>query len=127
MAPQGADVRDSLPTFVYTRRNLQALFRNSPVSTAISSATLDPRRRKMLFRAWHRGMKEMDILMGKFADAKLAVLSDEDLDAFEFLMDAPDPDLFKWLTDAVPLPPEYDTALFAQLKGFHEHAGPIHV
>ena len=96
------------------------------MSTAISSATLDPRRRRMLFRAWHRGMKEMDILMGKFADAKLAVLSDEDLNAFEALMDAPDPDLFKWLTDAAPLPQEFDTALFWQLKSFHEHKGPIH-
>lgn len=94
--------------------------------TTISSASLDPRRRRMLFRAWHRGMKEMDILMGQFADAQLATLSDADLDAFEALMEAPDPDIFKWLTDAAPLPPEYDTALFAKLKGFHTHSGPIH-
>jgi antitoxin CptB len=80
----------------------------------------------MLFRAWHRGMKEMDILMGKFADSQLAALSDADLDAFEALMDAPDPDIFKWLTDAVPVPPEYDTALFHKLKGFHTHDRPIH-
>ncbi len=96
------------------------------MSTAISSATLDPRRRKMLFRAWHRGMKEMDILMGQFADAKLGVLSEADLDAFETLIDAPDPDLFKWLTDAAPLPPEFDTPLFWQLKNFHVHTGRIH-
>ncbi len=80
----------------------------------------------MLFRAWHRGMKEMDILMGKFADSQLAVLSDADLDAFEALMDAPDPDIFKWLTDAVPVPQEYDTALFHKLKGFHTYNRPIH-
>lgn len=96
------------------------------MSTSISSADLDPRRRRMLFRAWHRGMKEMDILMGKFADANLAILEDADLDAFEALMDAPDPDIFKWLTDAEPTPAEYDTALFRRLKGFHTHLGPIH-
>jgi antitoxin CptB len=96
------------------------------VSTSISSADLDPRRRRMLFRAWHRGMKEMDILMGKFADAELAGLGDVDLDAFEALMDAPDPDIFKWLTDAVPVPAEFDTPLFHKLKRFHTHAGPIH-
>lgn len=96
------------------------------MSTAISSAGLDPRRRRMLFRAWHRGMKEMDILMGKFADANLAGLTDEELDAFEALMDAPDPDIFKWLTDAEPTPAEHDTALFRRLKTFHTHSGPIH-
>ena len=80
----------------------------------------------MLFRAWRRGMKEMDILMGKFADANLATLEDPDLEAFEALMDAPDPDIFKWLTDAAPLPPEHDTALFRKLKDFHTHAGPLH-
>ena len=56
--------------------------------TRLSSADLDPRRRKILFRAWHRGMREMDILYGKFADAELAKLSDEELGQFETLMDA---------------------------------------
>lgn len=97
------------------------------MSTAISSATLDPRRRRMLFRAWHRGMKEMDILMGKFADSELANLSDAELDAFEALMEAPDPDIFKWLTDAAPLPPEFDTPLFSRLKNFHTHAAPLDI
>lgn len=71
-------------------------------------------------------MKEMDILMGKFADAELAGLSELDLDAFEALMEAPDPEIFKWLTGAAPLPAEHDTALFHRLKSFHTHSGPIH-
>lgn len=96
------------------------------MSTAISSADLDPRRRRILYRAWHRGMKEMDILMGKFADSELVRLTDDELAAFEALMDAPDPDIFKWLTDAAPTPVEYDTPVFRQLKAFHTHAGPIH-
>ncbi len=96
------------------------------MSTSISSADLDPRRRRVLYRAWHRGMKEMDILMGKFADSELARLSDEDLSAFETLMDAPDPDLFKWMTDAEPTPTEFDTPVFRKLKVFHTHSGPIH-
>jgi antitoxin CptB len=40
-------------------------------------------------------------------------------------MDAPDPDIFKWLTDAAPTPAEHDTPLFHRLKGFHDHARPI--
>ena len=75
----------------------------------------------MLFRAWHRGMREMDILMGQFADAKLAEMADADLDAFEELMEAPDPEIFKWLTDALPVPAEYDTPLFHKLKSHHDH------
>lgn len=80
----------------------------------------------MLFRAWHRGMREMDILMGQFADATLAVLEESELDDFETLMDAPDPEIFKWMTGAVPTPPEFDTPVFNRLKAFHTHAEPIH-
>ncbi len=93
--------------------------------SAISSANLDPRRRRVLFRAWHRGMREMDILMGKFADSELAKLSDVELDEFEALMDAPDPEIFKWMTDAVEIPREFQTALLARLKAFHTHDGPV--
>ena len=95
--------------------------------TILSTATLDPRRRKMLFRAWHRGMREMDILMGQFANAKLPEMADADLDAFEELMEAPDPEIFKWLTDALPVPAEYDTPLFHKLKSHHDHDKPLHV
>ena len=95
--------------------------------TILSTANLDPRRRKMLFRAWHRGMREMDILMGQFADAKLPEMADADLDAFEELMEAPDPEIFKWLTDALPVPAEYDTPLFHKLKSYHDHDKPLHI
>ena len=42
-----------------------------------TSADLDVRRRRILFRAWHRGMREMDLIMGRFADAEIGTLSDE--------------------------------------------------
>jgi antitoxin CptB len=68
----------------------------------------------------------MDILMGQFADATLAALDDSELNDFETLMDAPDPEIFKWMTGAAPTPPEFDTPLFTRLKAFHTHAEPIH-
>ena len=80
----------------------------------------------MLFRAWHRGMREMDILMGQFADATLAALDESELDDFEALMDAPDPEIFKWLTGGTPTPPQFETPVFARLKAFHTHSEPIH-
>ena len=93
--------------------------------STISSAGLDDRRRAAFYRAWHRGMREMDILYGKFADAELAKLSDEELGQFETLMDLPDRDVLMFITDEAPTPTHYDTPLFKKLKAFHTHDGPI--
>lgn len=84
-----------------------------------SSADLDPRRRRILYRAWHRGMREMDLIMGKFADAEILTLSEDDMVAFEKLIDAQDQDIFSWISDTAPVDPEYDTPLFARMKAFH--------
>jgi antitoxin CptB len=80
----------------------------------LSSAGLDARRRRILFRAWRRGMREMDLVMGQFADAQLPALSEAELDEFERLLDAPDPSVLAWITGEEPIPSEYDTPLFAR-------------
>jgi antitoxin CptB len=95
--------------------------------TTRTSAELDVRRRKILFRAWHRGMREMDLIMGRFADAGIAEFSDEDLNEFERLIEVPDRDLLGWITGEIPIPENYDSELFRRLKGFHTHTSPIHV
>ena len=92
-----------------------------------TSADLDPRRRKILFRSWHRGMRETDLIMGRFADAEIAALSEEELDEFERLIEVIDRDLLSWITGEAPVPENYDTALFRKLKAFHRHDKPIHV
>jgi antitoxin CptB len=91
----------------------------------ISSAALDVRRRRALFRAWHRGMREMDLIMGRFADAEIARLSEAELDAFEALLDVPDQDTFSWLTGEVRPPPDYDTDLLRRLLAFQTEGGAI--
>ena len=90
-----------------------------------TSAGLDVRRRRILFRAWHRGIREMDLLMGRFADAEIATMPEPDLDEFERLIEVPDRDLFAWLTDAAETPANYDGPVFRRLKGFHTHSGPV--
>lgn len=95
--------------------------------TTRTSADLDPRRRKLLFRAWHRGMREMDLIMGRFADAQIGTLTDAELDEFERLIEVLDRDLLSWVTGEVAVPENYDTELFRRLKGFHHHEKPIHV
>ena len=92
-----------------------------------SSADLDPRRRKILFRAWHRGMREMDLIMGRFADDAIAGFSDAELDEFERLIEVLDRDLLSWVTGEAVVPENYDTELFRKLRAFHHHDKPIHV
>jgi antitoxin CptB len=91
-----------------------------------SSADLDVRRRRNLFRAWHRGIREMDLIMGRFADAEIGTLSEGDLDEFERLIEVPDRDLYRWITGEDEVPANYDTPLFRRLRTFHTHAAPIH-
>jgi antitoxin CptB len=86
--------------------------------TQLSSAELDPRRRKILFRAWHRGMREMDLILGGFADSALTTLTDTQLDELEHIMDLPDRDLLQFITEEIPTPSNYATPLFAQIKAF---------
>jgi antitoxin CptB len=91
-----------------------------------TSADLDVRRRRILFRAWHRGLREMDILIGRFADAEIGTMTETDLEAFERLIEVPDRDLLGWITGEDETPANYDTALLRRLKAFHTHAAPIH-
>ena len=84
-----------------------------------SSDGLDARRRKLLFRAWHRGMREVDLIMGRFADAVVEQLSERELDEFERLIEVPDCELLAWVTGEAEVPPNFNTALFRQLRDFH--------
>jgi antitoxin CptB len=86
--------------------------------TTRSSDGLDARRRKLLFRCWHRGMREMDLIMGRFADATIEHLTDDELAQFEHLMEAPDPEILAWITGEAAVPPDYDSALFRRLREF---------
>jgi antitoxin CptB len=94
--------------------------------TTRTSADLDPRRCRILFRAWHRGIREMDLIMGRFADAAIDTMSDTELDDFERLIEVPDRDLFRWITGEDATPSNYDTAIFRRVKTFHTHDAPIH-
>ena len=87
--------------------------------STFTSAGLDVRRRKILFRAWHRGTREMDLVMGRFADAALASMCEAELDEFERLIEMPDPELFGWVMGETDAPPAYDTPVFRKLKAFN--------
>jgi antitoxin CptB len=83
-----------------------------------SSSGLDDRRKRLLYRCWHRGTREMDLILGRFADAEIGRLTDDELGQLEQLIEVPEPDLYAALTGNVPLAPEYTSALFDRIKAF---------
>jgi antitoxin CptB len=84
--------------------------------TTRSSDGLDIRRKRLLFRCWHRGTREMDLLLGRFADTEIATLTDAELDELERLIDIPDPDLYAAVTGDKPLSGVSESPLFARIK-----------
>jgi antitoxin CptB len=93
--------------------------------STLSSVGLDIRRRRLLFRSWHRGTREMDLIMGRFADACIQGLRDRDLDDFERLTQMPDPQLMDWIIGQAPVPAAYDCAVLRQLQAFHRGSTEI--
>jgi antitoxin CptB len=77
----------------------------------------DVRCRRLLFRSWHRGTQENDLIFGPFAETYLASLDSAQLDRFEALLDCPDTDVFDWVMGRVP-PPEHDHDVMRWLRGF---------
>jgi antitoxin CptB len=90
--------------------------------TAPTSAS-DPtetRQRRALFRATHRGTKEMDWLLGRYASAKVLTMVGDELARFEALIARPDPELQRWLMDATQVPAPEVAAQIAVIRAFHE-------
>ena len=87
--------------------------------TELSSEGLDARRRRLLFRCSHRGIREMDFVLGRFADAELERLSDAEMDVLESWLDIPDQQMFAWANGSEPTPSDIDTPMFRRLRDFH--------
>ena len=74
------------------------------------------RRKRLLFRSWHRGTREADLLLGPFADRHLSGLTVEQLDRFEALLGESDATLYDWLSGRVAPPAEWDSDVFRLIK-----------
>ena len=83
------------------------------------------RRRRLRFRAWHRGMREVDLLLGRFADAHVDGLGEDDLAAFEALLDVPDPVVLSWITGEAPVPSDMESPFLRRLIAFHGDGPPL--
>jgi antitoxin CptB len=79
-------------------------------------------RKRLAWRASRRGIKEMDIVVGGFADARLASMSPQDLIAFEAMLDIPDQFLLSWLTGQEDVPQNMQTPLLLEMLAFRPDA-----
>jgi antitoxin CptB len=61
-------------------------------------------RKRLLFRSWHRGIREMDLILGGFAERHLAALDRDQLDRYGRLLENNDPDIYDWLIGRAPWP-----------------------
>lgn len=78
----------------------------------------DIRRKRLLFRSWHRGTREADLILGSFAEAHLAAFDDAQIDRYEALLECPDADLFDWIVGRTAPPPEHDSDVTRLLLAF---------
>jgi len=79
---------------------------------------VDIRRKRLLFRAWHRGTREADLLLGAFAESHLGDFDEAALDAFEGLLEIPDADLFDWIAGRTAPPPNCNNEVTRLLLAF---------
>ena len=82
------------------------------------NAASEIRRRRLLFRATHRGTYENDLMIGGFVRAHLTILTEADVDALEVVMEMPDTDLAEWLTGREAIPTEKETPMLRRMRDF---------
>jgi len=81
-----------------------------------TSTDLEGRRRRLLFRAQHRGTRETDILVGGFVASRLARFTEAEISALEAIIQLPDTWLADWLTGRTPIPAEHDNAVLRAMR-----------
>jgi antitoxin CptB len=75
------------------------------------------RRKRLLWRATHRGIKEMDLILGGYVTRNIASFTSAELDQLEVIMDLPDQNMLSWATRTEPVPPEHASSLLLQILG----------
>lgn len=84
----------------------------------VNKAIMEDTRKKLIYRSWHRGTKEMDLIMGHFADQFIPTCSNSDLVAYEELLIENDPDLYNWISGREDVPARLNNPVLDRLIGF---------
>ena len=92
-------------------------------------STDEARLKKLKLRAWRRGFREADLILGPFADRHVSEFTEAELDWFEALLDQADQDVYAWILERTPPPPPFDGPLMNKLRAFRDEthkSGPYH-
>ena len=82
------------------------------------SSNLETIRKRLKWRATHRGIKEMDILLGGFAETHLTTMSESQLAEFAVILEIPDQDLLAWATRQEPIATHHQSAMLDAVLAF---------
>lgn len=77
---------------------------------------IETTRKRLIFRSWHRGTREMDLLMGSFADKNVRGFSEGELEQYAALLELSDPDLYNWITGVEAVPANIVSDVFERLR-----------
>ncbi len=88
----------------------------------VEAGELDVARKRLKFRSWHRGTREMDLLLGRFADHHLGSFDATLLDAYAALLEESDPDIYDWVCGRSVAPAGVFSSVLAALTEFHNNA-----
>ena len=91
-----------------------------PEETAEDNISI--KRKRLIFRSWHRGTQEIDLLLGKFAEAHIPQFDAQQLTAYDRFLNNSDPDIFNWITGQEPVPPAEDNDVVALMLNFFRTA-----
>jgi antitoxin CptB len=92
-------------------------------TTIDQQVALENRRKRLLYQSQYRGVKENDIILGRFAQEHIQTLDAQALDDYEKLLQQPDNDIYDWLAGREKVPAEFDTPVMRQLLGFKVSQG----
>lgn len=79
---------------------------------------MDAQRKKLIFRSDHRGIKEMDLILGTFARDFIPTATQNEIDAYEALLNESDPDLYNWISMREEVPTDNDNIILKKLIGY---------
>ncbi|EJF77392.1 hypothetical protein MCO_01307 [Bartonella sp. DB5-6] len=85
----------------------------------VDENSLDVRRRRLVFRAWHRGIREMDLILGHYVDFHIAGMNAKAISELEYIMSFDDRDLLAWVTGEISPPSKVDSPLFRDVINYH--------
>ena len=79
---------------------------------------VNEKRKRLRYRSWHRGTKELDLILGKFSEQHLDTLSDIELENYEAILESDEYDIYEWITGRKTIPSQHKNSVMAAICAF---------